>query len=147
MYFKDFTNYNYLKNSENPYVKNIGWLSNEHVFSQGNVSETFLEKLEHLICHQKVNTTRGVHRCEFCTSKEHIYIEKDNKKCFLGNFEIWLPSVSEHILYAAPSLVYHYISKHNYLPPLDFINSVTSNLDSTWFGSFTGEDLIRIMLK
>ncbi|MEI8633209.1 hypothetical protein P4S72_16540 [Vibrio sp. PP-XX7] len=42
----------------------------------------------------------------------------------LGSSEVWLPSVEEGEYFASPSMIYHYIDAHDYLPPLDFVEAV-----------------------
>lgn len=60
----------------------------------------------------------------------------DKDKIFLGHGEIWLPSITKEIIYASPTLMYHYIEKHHYLPPQDYIDSVIAfDLNSDWDGA------------
>ena len=49
----------------------------------------------------------------------------------MGHSEIWIPNSPRKIYYACPSLVIHYIEKHDYRPPDAFIDAVMSlDLDS-----------------
>lgn len=56
--------------------------------------------------------TRGFHTCEFCGGREKA----------VGNAEIRVPG--EGRMYAAPSLVHHYVVAHGYKPPEEFIAAV-----------------------
>jgi hypothetical protein len=40
-----------------------------------------------------------------------------------GNGEIYVPGRS-NIVYVAPALVAHYVEKHDYLPPAEFIDAL-----------------------
>lgn len=67
-------------------------------------------------------------------SKSTVYLEHLGQKKLLGMSEIWLPS-SSGVIYAAPSLIYHYMEAHRYLPPQEFLDAVIAfNLDATWNG-------------
>ena len=45
------------------------------------------------------------------------FIYKNEERVLLGHYEIWVPSYeNDDIIYASPSLIYHYIDFHNYYP-------------------------------
>jgi len=102
MKIDDLSPYSYMGHNDS--VKSIGWLEGD--FPKGHVDPNVIELLEK---YPITNRCRGVHGCEYCRETA-------------GNGEIW--TVGEHGVYAAPSLLIHYIKEHNYLPPHEFIDSV-----------------------
>lgn len=115
-YFEDLTHYKYFPMYSWRY-RNVGWLSEKHLFPTGLVSDSFIEKLEKL-CRQPTNLCRGYHWCEFCENSENLYEEGG-----CGNGEIHVKGRDGKI-YVAPVLILHYVKKHNYLPPSEFISAV-----------------------
>lgn len=109
-YFPDMTKYTYLGNNSDDLILNVGWLSKDHPFMKGKLATSFHQKLENLIQHNRVKVTRGHHTCELC--------ENGN-----GNGEIRVRGKNE-IIFAAPVLILHYITEHDYLPPQGFIDAV-----------------------
>jgi hypothetical protein len=153
MYLPDMSIYPNALGSPN--LRAIGWLDIEHEFPRGVTPQPVINTLKQIIVSKRdVNKMRGFHLCEFCASdmfgekympdskedfrnysdKTTVYIENEDKKILLGMSEIWIPSPS-HIIYAAPSLIYHYITVHHYLPPQDFLDAVQSfDVESEWNG-------------
>lgn len=135
MYYKDLSNYQYNLPFEIDHVKNIGWLEFNYPYIKGEVPNGFLNKLFKIIKLKEVNLMRGLHDCDICNSDGFKYIYHNNEEILLGHAEIWIPSINHNFIYASPTLIYHYIEKHNYLPPQDFIDSVMAfDLDSDWDG-------------
>jgi hypothetical protein len=102
MKIEDLSPYNYMRHNES--VKSVGWLEGD--YPKGYVDPNVIELLEK---YPIINKCRGSHEREYCGES-------------LGNGEIW--TVGEHGVYAAPTLLIHYIKEHNYLPPSEFIDSV-----------------------
>ena len=108
MYFEDLSKYNFFfKDSEEI---NIGWLDSGHDFEKKAPLQEFVEKLKAYKDHTTMQT-RGWHQCPFCTDKatssnEIRVVGKDGK------------------IYASPTLVIHYVEKHNYSPPQEFVDAV-----------------------
>lgn len=143
MYFEDMTLYRYYRSIPLDKVKNVGWLDAEHVFSKGRPDEAFLDKLAIVILGSAsfdpcFNQIRGFHRCNLCESTE-LVIEDSDKPFRLGSCEILIPEldcVGQY--FASPSIIYHYVNAHSYLPPRKFIDSVMAiDLDS----NFNAEDV------
>ncbi len=42
----------------------------------------------------------------------------------LGKNEICIPSVSKGFFFSFPTLLYHYVVEHNYMPPAEFLESL-----------------------
>jgi hypothetical protein len=134
MYFEDLTKYCFYLKKPVETVKNVGWLDVEKSFNKGEVDPNFLAKLSAIILGSEnidvhVNRVRSADSCALsdCDVKE---IKCGSRSEYLGASEIWIPSVIDGEFFAAPSLVYHYVAAHNYLPPQEFIISVMNfNLD------------------
>ena len=153
MYFPDMSVYPNVLDSTD--LLTVGWLDANYTFAQGNSPVSATDKLRELLVSKRdINKMRGFHVCEFCANrifgenyapathddfreymdKTTIYLEHGNKKILLGMSEIWIPS-SFGIIYAAPSLIYHYITAHCYLPPQAFLDAVEAfDLNSAWDG-------------
>jgi hypothetical protein len=89
-----------------PQIRAVGWLSPQHEYSRGKVSDELLRLLEqHLkIAYQPV-AFGGPHCCEFCSNH-------------YGHANLLIPT-SEY-LYVAPEMILHYIREHGYNPPREF---------------------------
>jgi hypothetical protein len=127
-YFKDLSKYNYLSDCDESL--NIGWLDNIHPFTKGEVSETFLEQLWKF-CHFPVNIARGFHTCEICKTYEEYSTDRQipaitykQERLSAGYHEIRVFSEDLQTIYAAPTLIWHYITEHHYQPPKEFIEAV-----------------------
>jgi membrane protease YdiL (CAAX protease family) len=120
-YFADLTDYSYIPRSHASHAitKNIGWLSAGHAFETGEPNEELLDRLWSY-CTVSVAQTRGIHQCEFCPAKDVHFAERKSDKLLLGTSEIRV-FASEGCLYAAPTLIYHYVKDHGYKPPEPFI--------------------------
>lgn len=121
MYYKDFSKYGYLKEEDS---FNVGWLGDLHNYSKGDVSEEFLDYLW-VYLRYPVNVCRGFHECEFCKNQQGgvplIEYKGENRK--VGYYEIRIFSKNGTV-YAAPSLIFHYIVAHKYKPPQEFVDAV-----------------------
>ena len=109
-YYEDLTPYNYCHYSA--VELNVGWLQKDQTFNAGEAPEGFLDKLKKYSEDDfLVLQTKGCHGCDFCqennfSSNEIRVVGKDGS------------------VYASPYLIIHYIEKHNYLPPQEFIDAV-----------------------
>ncbi len=122
-HFDDLTAYDYVKRDDTPDAQNVGWLSSLFPYPKGNVEPPLLAKLHALAVTQPVNVCRGFEDCEYClpSQREGRPLAKwRGESRELGSAEIWVPG-ENGALYAAPNLVIHYIEKHNYLPPPEFL--------------------------
>lgn len=147
MYFKDLSPYTYKLSTPIKSISNIGWLDSSGNFSTGKVSDNFLSKLESIIVGNTIfdasfNRIRGLHSCNICSE---IGLEVYSGGCseVLGMSEILIPDVSGNGYFASPSLIYHYISVHNYLPPKAYLNAVLS-IDTE--RNFSAEDMFDKLL-
>lgn len=128
MFFEDLSDYTYYLRKPLSCVKNVGWLDASHAAVRvGTMHAGFLPKLEKIIVSRgrvdvHVNQIRGVHPCAVSNSCEPVVI--GDGRVGLGSSEIWIPSGDGTHYFAAPSLIYHYVRDHNYLPPPEFVDAV-----------------------
>lgn len=132
MYYEDMSNYCYYLKKPVSTVKNIGWLEKDRAYKKGIVSKKFMQNLVNIIqgndlINAHVNEIRSYHPCNFCGCGDPITILSKANDVTLGASEIWIPSFSnDDVYFSSPSMVYHYIKDHGYLPPEDFIISVAN---------------------
>jgi len=113
-HFDDLTPYVYFHPEEEaPGTVNVGWLDASHPFPTGETSAGFRAKLERL-CRHRVKRTRGRYLCDFCKGPQKPG----------GSAEIRVAGSGS--IYAAPELIHHYVSAHDYLPPEEFIQAVSA---------------------
>lgn len=105
MMYKDLTQYEYNGYSL-PECVNIGWLDVGYTFEKGNVPDEFIEKLKHLPI---ISQHLGSHICPFCGNDK-----SSNVRIVIGN----------GVYYMTPAMIAHYVEKHNYKPPQEFIEAV-----------------------
>ncbi|MFN2555887.1 MAG: hypothetical protein ABR592_03295 [Nitriliruptorales bacterium] len=128
-YFRDLTPYNYGRTPWRMKVLNVGWLTAGEPFPTGDVPTLFVERLlEH--CATAIRRTRGFHVCDLClaagASWGPIRVVHDGRDLLLGSAEVWVGGLpgQGRVWYAAPDLVYHYVTAHQYRPPDPFIEAV-----------------------
>jgi hypothetical protein len=111
-FFEDLTPYTYFHPEEElPDTVNVGWLERGHPFPTGRTSKKFRTKLERL-CLRLAKQTRGRYECDFCKGREKATSSSEMRVA--GNGRV----------YAAPSMVHHYVVAHDYRPPDEFIAAV-----------------------
>jgi hypothetical protein len=121
-YYPDLSPYTY--SGVVPGLINIGWLGGGKPFLKGLVERRTLAKIGRL-CGSPSNLTRGFHVCPWCDerpTKEDFL--GDGQLRMLGNGEIHVSAGGIHWVYSAPTLIYHYIVRHRYLPPKEFLDAV-----------------------
>lgn len=109
-YIQDLTQYNYNRQKSDAIA--VGWLDIQHPFETGDVSADFINMLS---LKKDTNITEfymGSHTCQFCT----------NKHPYAGNGTVFV--TYNNITYAAPEMILHYVVKHKYKPPQEFIDAV-----------------------
>ena len=147
MFIPDLSPYQYGLPAPLPNVRCVGWLEKGHPFGTGPSSERVLCNLKYLIVHRRVEVSRGLHYCDFCTAEE-IPVELDGISDWLGHAEVWVPHPDGKTVFAAPTLLLHYMTGHAYLPPREFIDAVEHfNPGSTWNGEEYRELLVNQLLK
>jgi hypothetical protein len=97
----------------------VGWLHPDHLYSSGAVPPGFSERVKEFArlwfeCVKVLNlgVAAGVHMCEFCDEA-------------LGTGEIGVPAGDR--LFYAPQMIAHYVEKHRYAPPAEFVDAVLAS--------------------
>lgn len=123
--YADMSPYTYYAGEVVPDVLNVGWLEGapeEPLPSEeaARLGRLILESLPVT----KVAQTRGFHVCKICGDPRwNLPCEVGGKEFVLGSAEAWFPGVGD-IVYAAPTLIVHYIREHGYRPPPQFVAAV-----------------------
>lgn len=127
-HFEDGTPYSYFDRfGRRESSLNVGWLDRERPFPTAAPSRELVEKLAWLVVNKQTHSTRGFHRCNLCAppvdpDKPHFWIGRSGRMGLLGNGEIRVQGT--HAVYAAPTLILHYVVDHAYRPPEDFVAGV-----------------------
>lgn len=96
---------------------NVGWLGKGHIFKTGKTSRLFRRKLRRIAQNRIDHGMDGFHSCEFC---------KRRGEAPAGIGEIRVDGKGS-IIYVAPTLIVHYVEKHKYLPPQEFVDAVLAS--------------------
>ena len=115
-YFPDLTPHTYT-DTDGLNILNIGWLDAAYSFQKGEPAAGFLEALRELCAHP-VKLHRGFHDCQFCpgtTSGMYDGMRANGQIRIMAATGSW---------YAAPRLIYHYVTVHHYAPPAAFVETV-----------------------
>jgi hypothetical protein len=123
MYYPDLSPYCYLAPESD--TLNVGWLNAEHPFPTGTVATRVLDQLW-AYCRDPVYLTFGHHACDWCGDDIGILVQREQETLVLGSAEIRVIG-QDQIAYAAPDLIYHYITDHGYLPPDVFVQALIHN--------------------
>lgn len=100
----------------------VGWLHRSRPFPTGATGDDLLAALlpfcyeENLVC-----AVRVPRRCPLCNEIVPP-VERDGQRTLPGTGEIRV--LGENDIYAAPDLILHYVSTHNYQPPREFVQAV-----------------------
>jgi hypothetical protein len=148
-YYADLSPYEYMPSSLDAY--NVGWLGKDHPYPTGSTLPAFRDRLLEY-CSSPVEGTLalGYHDCEFCPKPETpVRVPWQDGEVSLGNGEIRV--IGTDIIYASPTLIYHYVVEHDYLPPEEFVQAMLNGpgpgsgeyqiLLSMIRGGFTAPDL------
>ena len=114
MYRKDLSPCRLAPIDPKPTGRSVGWLDRSFSFDTGATPWMFRLKLRRLSRDVK-NPMWGFHECEFCRGRKAK-----------GNGEIHVIG-QDDITYVAPQLIVHYIGKHKYMPPQQFVDAVLWN--------------------
>jgi hypothetical protein len=116
-----------------PPTLNVGWLAAGHDFAKGEVSPSFVMRLQELVAHARTRQTRGFHECELCADPnppgDDTHMNGRNPR--LSSAEIRAVG-SDGVRYAAPTLIPHYIIEHGYAPPQPFVEAVLRCRHIAW---------------
>lgn len=136
-----------------PKVINVGWLDKGMPYVKGSISDDLVRKLKDvtfLDLRVADERKRGVfdkkaavlvhlmhvrgapHPCPFCSQENGVIslkpdgqeVYKGDREMVLGKNEICIPSVRKGYFFSFPTMLYHYVVEHGYLPPAEFLESV-----------------------
>ena len=152
-YFADLTPYTYSGNTDDELGRstlNIGWLCHQNSFPVGETSQEFIDKLfEYCLDKHIVELMRGFHACEFCNLSWEDWFDRNKYQygqdahwASIGDGEIRV--IGRSAIYAAPALIYHYVTSHSYKPPDEFVEAV---LFGPTAGTGDHEALIKKLTK
>ncbi|MBL7258799.1 hypothetical protein [Paractinoplanes lichenicola] len=113
---------------------NVGWLDAPHEFATGTTPDWFADALLDVIAGIQVNATR-------VSSRRHAYCCSCGRRRASGHAEIRVPD-GDGKMFAAPTLVWPYVTAHRYRPPDEFVEAVRA-YDPAWAGSWIPEDAER----
>lgn len=131
MYYADLSPYTY-NTSDAPFPTfNVGWLDQHHPFPTGSLAEQVLDRLW-IFCVESVYQTMGFHHCALCTGDAPddaaffgVTATRHMTHLDLGDAEIRV--FGENVVFAAPTMIYHYIVDHHYLPPSVFLDALMTS--------------------
>jgi hypothetical protein len=121
-YFEDLSDYAHFRSEYRRGTKNVGWLDSAHEFPKTVPTEELLDLIWQY-CKLSVAQTRGIHECEMCASNTSHYVLRNGQPLLLGSAEIRV-FAKDGFIYAAPTLIYHYVSVHHYRPPDEFVRAL-----------------------
>jgi hypothetical protein len=142
-YLEDLSKYTYAHSDfYRPVTKAVGWLSRDHEFEILGPTDELLDLIWQY-CRFSIARMRGIHVCEFCPSglsdahdspsfleglrRANLLqrAERNGERLVLGSAEIRVFG-KDGLIYAAPNLIYHYVSVHHYNPPDEFLEALRS---------------------
>ena len=147
MYYRDLGPFKWFNRVPLSDVLTVGWLSLEHQFPTGEPRPDLVLTLEALLSSHRANLARGYHSCEFCPPRckmlkaagreipvpQPLLFELSDRTIVLGSAEIWVPSPDRKTVYAAPDMIFHYVSEHGYMPPQEFVAAaLNANQINDW---------------
>lgn len=111
MYFKDMETKCQLAFGED--IRAVGWLDDKHPFMTADPFPEIVALLQRHVekAWQCPIVSMGVHRCELCADRRPA-----------AGLNLFVPT--EEILYIAPALITHYVVRHHYSPPAEFIKAL-----------------------
>jgi hypothetical protein len=98
----------------------VGWLRRDTPFDTGTTPPAALEALR-AHCDPALWVCRTApRRCPLCNEAALITI--DDREVNLGGGELRI--IGHDDIFAAPALIYHYVTVHNYRPPREFVDAL-----------------------
>ena len=104
----------------------VGWLDEDHPYTEGEVDAGFVERLSRLLVDPwEPAASMGRHECPFCRfSGGPASFHFCDITVHVGSTNLFVPA--EGFLFVAPSMIVHYIDAHDYAPPELFQQAVNS---------------------
>jgi hypothetical protein len=124
-FYRDLSPFRYHDRAGLQSAVNIGWLSPFRYCPTGRTTPEFRDKLFEL-CDEPQVRHCGCHPCllGLCilTPRFGITASLNGRDAYLGCGIIVVRGTAD--TYAAPNLIYHYVTRHGYRPPKGFIDAV-----------------------
>lgn len=101
----------------------VGWLQRNEPYATGTVPAGFAEALlpfcfeENIVC-----ITRATRPCPLCGERVEPVTVEEGHRAEPGTGEIRV--LGEDDIFAAPDLIHHYVTVHDYRPPQVFVEAV-----------------------
>jgi hypothetical protein len=132
MHFDDLSPYCYGLPRPLENVRNVGWLWKDKDYPTRKVAG-LVEALKRWAVGAAANRMRGYELCRFCPPVGYQQMSSiwNGDTLWLGSSEIWIPDGTGGI-FAAPSLIVHYVEAHDYLPPSEFIDAALKPIPVGW---------------
>ena len=108
----------------------VGWLDRGSDFATGNVHH-HIPALLWQCCRRVVVVKRGRRNCPLCETR--VAAEFQGETLILGGGEIRV--FAAEIAYAAPDLIFHFVTAHHYSPPPAFIEALRQQ-PVAWSGEY-----------
>jgi hypothetical protein len=121
-YFPDLSPYVHTSSSRGVPTRNVGWLDASESFPVAEPSKELLERLWQF-CLVSVCPTRGIDECPLCDDELAICKRNGMQRVF-GTAEIRVFDLTGQAAFAAPNLIYHFVEKHHYSPPPEFLEAL-----------------------
>lgn len=141
MHYPDLKSY-YMYDDTFPNMINVGWLDTSAAYPKGKVDQYLVDKIRYLtllareqdmfhythpsgiVVHSGL--VRGpIFKCPYCGEKIGLFDENDRSDnpegIQLGLNTMEIPSIDGDFIYIFPTLLYHYITEHDYQPPNEFL--------------------------
>lgn len=144
-YYRDLTchtysDYTWALTGGVPYIFiNIGWLDAAHPYTHGEMAPRDKELLLDMLfeyCRYPVCLYQGSHDCHYCDYQDSkfdiINVLKNRITVPLGNGSIMVQG-RNNLVYVAPTMIYHYVAEHDYIPPDEFIRAVLTTHSFEFF--------------
>jgi hypothetical protein len=143
LHYQDLTPYRVGKQTFQELI-NIGWLDSGQDYTKGIINHELLDKLRLLtlfdldqvdlieggrhhpsgICVHTMRIRGNPFLCPFCNNEEISLFDVTGRRMTLGRGEMSIPDVSRKFKFSFPTMLIHYIEKHNYLPQEIFLKAL-----------------------
>ena len=117
-YYQDLSRCDYFEDDlPNTALTAVGWLSLTRPYKNGPTNNLFRDRLFHLLLDPwETGMFLGFQACPFCGFFGEV--GKDYQQITVGSSNLFVPS--DGGLFVCPSLIYHYVTAHDYCPPDSF---------------------------
>lgn len=109
-----------------PRLSAVGWLSADHPYPKGaplvELGRRLFNLIEAMLWDPMV--MYGYHSCEFCRDPQIEMQDERGRSVMIGRTNLCVPMIDAEELFAAPSLIVHYVVHHGYQPPESFQDAV-----------------------